>query len=351
LRIISGGKLSPAVVALAIAASMGAAIASYYFIEQPFRRSALAAAPLLILYAMASLVALSICAVIHRSNGLPMRYPQLAQQENLIPGLQSDAPCLTDHENPNLSSQCYDASANGPSVALWGDSHSAALAPALRAIANNAGYSFVQLGKPACWPLSGAAQYDPLKRHFAAECLRFSQKVLSMISADRRIRIVFVAGYADRRRIFSPDETRRIFMDSLAASIRSLQASGKQVIVMDDAPSFDFDPLLRFTTSQIPVRHAIAMQLGMLNSNDSGLAPQRSPASAAKVTTLLQQTIARFSGVTLIDLQHQLCNETGRCVYLMDDRLLYRDSHHLTPDGARYALRSFRLPPATAMNN
>ena len=55
LRIISGGKLQPTAVALAIVASLGTAILSYFLIEQPFRKSNQAPAPLLLRYALVSI--------------------------------------------------------------------------------------------------------------------------------------------------------------------------------------------------------------------------------------------------------------------------------------------------------
>jgi peptidoglycan/LPS O-acetylase OafA/YrhL len=362
LRILSAGELPPAIVALAIAASLGAAIISYYFIEQPFRNSTRKAAPLLVRYALVSLVALAACAVIDRCHGLPQRYPPVAQAENAIPGLWSDAPCLTDYDTPNLSPLCYNPSDHHPSVALWGDSHSSALAPGLRVVASKEGYSFVELGKPACWPLSGAIPFNALKPRFAAQCLRFNQRVLNILATDRNIKIVILAGYwdllvnqtsdgewvteglAESHRVYARIEARKLFMDSLAATIRSLQASGKYVIVMDDAPIFDFNPLLRTTTMRIPARRAIASWLRILHASDSGFSPQSSSSSAALVSSLLQETIARCPAATLVDLKSGLCDNNGQCIYRKNDQVFYRDNNHLTPDGARYALRDFRLP-------
>jgi peptidoglycan/LPS O-acetylase OafA/YrhL len=368
-RILSGGKLPPAVIALAVAASFAAAVASYYLIEQPLRKSNLKAVPLLIRYAIVSLVALAACTAIYKSHGLPQRYPQVAQQENAIPGLWENLPCSTDSDTPNLSPQCYDPFTNRPSIALWGDSHAAALSSELGAMANSDGYNFVQLVKPACFPLSGAALFSPMNRSAAARCLRFNQHVLQLISADRNIKIVIIAGYwnsivnltsqvewvredtPNQSITTGPDQTQKIFMDALAASIRSLQASGKQVIVMDDSPNFDFNPFLRYSSIQIPLRRAIATRLGILNPGDSGFGSQKSLSSAAKATSLLQEIIASVPGASLFDLRRELCGESGQCIYRMEDQLFFRDSNHLTPNGTRYALRDFHLPPVATIEN
>jgi hypothetical protein len=105
---------------------------------------------------------LAICAGVWLSHGLPQRYPVLAQMEPANPSLVSD-PCLItfDQDQPNLSPSCYAAVNPGPSVAIWGDSHAAALAPGLRTLAIAQGYGFVQLTKAACLPLTGVVRYIP----------------------------------------------------------------------------------------------------------------------------------------------------------------------------------------------
>jgi len=146
LHIICGNNLPSAAPFLAIALAFAAAVLSYFFVEQPFRKSALPPAPLLIRYALVSATMLVACAVIRLSNGLPQRYPTLARMELANPPLRDD-PCMIegDGDEPNASPACYNASSARPSVVLWGDSHAAALAPGLRALAIAQGYGFVQL--------------------------------------------------------------------------------------------------------------------------------------------------------------------------------------------------------------
>ncbi|MGH9560351.1 MAG: acyltransferase family protein, partial [Terracidiphilus sp.] len=153
MHILYGGAIPFVREAETVALSFGLAVVSYFLIEQPFRRSTQPAGRMLARYALASAILLAACAAVWSSHGFPQRFPALAQMETPGEALRSD-PCLAglDRETPNLSPACYDAAADRPLVALWGDSHSAAIAPGLRAKAQAQGYSFAQLGKASCPP-------------------------------------------------------------------------------------------------------------------------------------------------------------------------------------------------------
>lgn len=358
MRIASGGTLRPYAVAVAIAVSLGMAFLSYHFIEQPFRRSSRAPTSLLIRYAAVSLGFVVVCAVLLMSHGLPKRYPALIQE-----GEMESHSCLASYgsERPDLSSHCYAASDPRPSVVLWGDSHSAALAPAVRQAANTEGYNFIQMTKASCLPLTGVAKSVPQHPLAASECVHFNNTVLNLIVADSRIRIVIMAGrWADPFRdggniyplyslishtpeLHFPESVRSEFAQSLSASIRVLQNASKRVIVFDDVPFFDFDPWSRFQTAHIPARLAVAIWLGA-DTDNPGLAPASSVSAANMSADVLSQTLEGISGVELVDLKSKFCNNKNLCAYMDGDRMLYLDEQHLTAEGARYALRNFRFP-------
>jgi peptidoglycan/LPS O-acetylase OafA/YrhL len=365
LRIISGSSLPPAAIAFAIAASLGLAIASYFFIEQPFRKSTRAPAPLLLRYALTSFALLAACAAIWQTHGIPLRYPQLAQIESAKTSLTSNPCQIHDGDKPNLSQQCYPSSGDRPSVALWGDSHAAALAPGLRAVAITAGYGFDQLSKSGCRPVIDVAVSGRLTPHSTAECVRFNQQVLNRLETDRRVRIVIIAdawarlfsrqssaegseaGSPDHQVTRNQDESQNVNIQFLENSIRSLQTKGKLVIVMEDVPTFDIDPLSNVRASQIPIRHTIANWLAVAIDRDVGFTSPRTFSSDVLATSILRGIVATLPGTTLVDLKREFCSEPHTCIYQKDGQLLYLDHQHLSPDGARYALRDFHLPLST----
>jgi peptidoglycan/LPS O-acetylase OafA/YrhL len=365
MHILYGGDLPIAAALLASTAAFGLAVLSYSFIEQPFRRSSLAAASLLVRYAVASAALLAISAGLWLGGGLPQRFPELDRMEAAEHSLHSD-PCLAyDQDRPNLAKPCYDSAAANESIALWGDSHAAALAPGLRSVAAAQGYGFVELAKDNCTPLTGATHYTPEFPLMAATCAHFNRKVLDLLTADQRIAIVFLAGswasplnrnqqdgwliadagedHEQDRETPSAEGSQALFVDSLTASIRALQRAGKQVYVMQDVPIFAFDPLLRARFSHIPARLAVALWIGVPDTGDSGFASSESGAAYPLAISAVKQAVADAPGATLVDLKANFCAKDESCLYRDGDRLLFIDRSHLSPDGARYAVRDLKL--------
>jgi hypothetical protein len=349
----------------AIAIAFAIAVLSYFFVEQPCRKSPLAARPLLLRYAVVSIFILLVCAGIWLSGGVPQRFPEFAQvraQRNQLSLLRD--PCLV-RENidlPNRSQACYEASPL-PAVALWGDSHAAALAPGLRDSVHAQHLSFVQFTRTGCLPLVGASLYLPKTPLEQSVCVRYNQNALSSLAADHHIRTVILAGfwegpfrpefYGDwlvRASDLSHDQlgldaSRRLMERSLAAAVQGLHDAGKQVIVVENTPVFAFDPILRVEAPKISLRRNLARLVGVQNFDDPGFAPRENVKMDALLTPLLQEATTGLPGVTLLDLKPELCITSAECTYRVGDQVLYGDPHHLFPSGARYAFRNFRLPP------
>jgi peptidoglycan/LPS O-acetylase OafA/YrhL len=365
LRIASWDHV-PAYAALtAVVCSLAAAILSYYFIEQPFRRSRCTPGPLLLRYAVASACMLALCSAIWVSSKIPhfpQMFPLLAKTDHDIWSPQSSF-CMPEGYQLNLSRACYNPSETRPSVALWGDSHSAALAPGLRSIAEEHGYGFVQVSHSLCAPLSGAAPYDPQTPLDARQCIQFNRQALELLCNDAHVRMVFLVGMwslnakegwvysgsAHDREILAPDAANALFRRSLTATIQSLHAAGKQVVVMGDVPFFSVDPLMKFRTSHIPARHALSMWMHSDVAIDTGIGDSRNEEQTAIINTQLRNVIDGFEGVSLIDLRSKFCHDGNECIYRIGDQMLFRDPNHLTPLGARYALSDYKLPDAGAL--
>jgi peptidoglycan/LPS O-acetylase OafA/YrhL len=364
IHILYGGDAPRIITLVTISASFALAGLSYAFIEQPFRRSPLAPAPLLGRYALISAFIVAACAAIWLSRGVPQRFPALTRMEAAEQVLKSD-PCLAGYgkDAPDLSPACDQTSPGRAAIALWGDSHSAALAPGLRALAQVRGYNFLQLGKASCPPLSGATHYSPRIPLLAPECLRFNQRVLDLLRADPYIRIVILnadwagnlyqtwqdgwltSDIAHETAIPSPEASRQLFVTNLAAAIRDLQSAGKQVIVFDDVPTFAIDPAWWVRSQQIPARRKLASWLGIHDAADPGAASPSTDPHFALASSLLVQAVSEAQGAALIDLKPSLCNAADQCAYRVGETLLYSDTNHLSAAGAQYATRDLHLPP------
>jgi hypothetical protein len=234
------------------------------------------------------------------------------------------------------------------------------LAPALRPAANAQGYGLVRLSRGACPPLTGATVYDPKQQIVGAWCSQFNSQALSVIENDQSIQIVILSGFwemylsaravgltadsAHEHTMPAPDASRQLLERSLRATIQSLRAAGKQVIVFEDVPDFAFDPVSRVRTASIPARHALEAMLGAVDATDPGFASPDMISETAMANSAIEQAAAGLQGVTIYDLRPEFCSSALHCVYRDGERLLYFDKNHVTPDGSRYALRDFRLP-------
>jgi peptidoglycan/LPS O-acetylase OafA/YrhL len=358
LRVASGGPLPPWASAVAIAASFALAVLSYYIVEQPFRASRLAPAPLFLRYACVGLAMTAALTFVWKDHGLPTRFPAMSQEQ-----VEQSSSCMVDYgrSTPDLSPQCFLSNDRTPSMALWGDSHSAALAPALRAQAASRGYHFVQFSKSSCLPLAGIAKYAPQHPSVVGECVQFNQAVLKLIAADAGIHTVMLAarwsdpfldgniepllspGPAGPRQRPAASAMAGLFADALAKNIAALQAMGKRVVLIEDVPNFDFDPLCALRAGYIPARRLLASWITRDN-HAPGMAPASFADAVERSDQALENTRARFQDVDLINLRPTLCDGNGLCTYMQSGRLLYSDEQHLTAYGAFYALRGVNLP-------
>jgi hypothetical protein len=84
---------------------------------------------------------------------------------------------------------------HGPSIAVWGDSHAAALVPGLRSAAIAQGYGFVALSHASCLPLVGASKYNPREPQDEADCIQFNRKDLNLLKVNQDIQIVALVGF------------------------------------------------------------------------------------------------------------------------------------------------------------
>ena len=371
LRTIYGKSSLPLAVGLiAVTAALGMAVLSYYVIEQPFRKSPRAPGPLLLRYAAVTMVFLLVCGFTAKQHGFPARYPVISSMETITSERGFD-PCLVADgvSAPNLADNCYHRSESRPQIALWGDSHSGAMAPGVRAVAERSGYGFVQMGKMACLPLLGAVRYTPGLPQETPECIAFNAQALQVLREDANIRVVVLGGFwanpfrlrvaGDELTWLTPDEAhertlptleteRALFESSLRKTLATLRSAGKQVLVLGDTPSFPYEPIWKVSSGMIPAERVLADWLQVPQRGDPGYATPGFQESDAYADAALHEALAGIDGVSLVELKAAMCNANQQCVYREGDRLFYADSHHLTADGARYALRDLRIPGAAA---
>jgi peptidoglycan/LPS O-acetylase OafA/YrhL len=360
--ILLGRRAQPPVAAVLLCVAAVLSLASYRWIEQPFRRSTRPPAQLLWRYALLTATMVCLCAGLRWSYGMLFRAPDLAHQEALV-GSESD-PCIVPDPAtlPSVLPRCDDA-ANRPAVALWGDSHAAAVAPALRSRAQAQGYGFIEAAKTSCPPLQGEGRYYPADPDHAAACIDFNNHVLQRFAADPRVRIVVLAGAwsfsfwephenrigwlmsgSSHAAVPSREATEQAFLGGLERSIDTLTSAGKRVVVLQDVPMLERDPFWRRRSVDLPVRRWMLDRLRYGEPVDSGYDSLLHAEDDRRVRGLIAAASAS-SGAAVFDLEDALCDSRAHCRYAEGDDLLFRDQQHLSYAGAESVLEGFRLPP------
>ena len=75
-----------------------------------------------------------------------------------------------------------------------------------------------------------------------------------------------------------------------------------------------------------------------------GAKPANFVDSDRRAAAAIAEALASTPGVTVAELKPALCRTPTECYYREGDNLLYADTHHLTPEGASFALKGFHLP-------
>jgi len=294
----------------------------------------------------AGLVGLSLAIV--AAGGLPWRLaPGTAAIEDDVRTLH-EARCVSLGAAPKLSPECVPPAGSRNAIAVFGDSHAAALAPGLQELARRKGWVAQVFAKPSCRPLVGVTVWRADQPGLAADCLRFTDQVFARIAADPAIRTVLLVGqwsgpivnperlehYAGRDGAEAATPRATLLAEGLGGAADLLSRSGKTVFIAGDVPFWPFDAARSAFVRSIRLRAWLEEILEPGSAARAGLAI---PALRdAKVDDLVAET-ARKSGVRYIDLATGLC-PGGMCRYQADGSLLFADAHHMTYAGAMRAL-------------
>lgn len=358
-RLVHFGPASVGLMCAVGVLSGGVAWLSWRFVERPFRHMPLPDPIILRRYGVALLAIAALPASFFVLKGIPQRLDAHGRTVEQTLNEGRGNPCLVSYgvTEPTDRGECRTPPASARrTVALLGDSHAAALGPALRDIADGRDIGLVQLQKSSCAPLLGATRAMPRYPLHAGECAAFNEKVFGIIAADSKVDTVILTGFwggsfqgnpLDGTLVRSGSADGRLEdQDTLLASalrdtIARYRAAGKRVVVMADVPLLAFDPGIRAITEIMPAR----LWLSSLAGAPQGLADGRVTAEWLRPTTsadAIVRTVATSTAdVRYHDPRSGLCTAAG-CAY-RGDLPYYIDFQHLSHPGAMQALSTLAL--------
>jgi peptidoglycan/LPS O-acetylase OafA/YrhL len=300
----------PAASALAVALAFGASALSYRFVEKPF----LGPRPLPALRLGAAAMAAATLAglPVYLADGLPQRFPPRARafiaasedynQDRKRCHMRSDRPIA-------YAQTCvYGDVAATPSVAVWGDSHGAELAPVLGARLAARGASLRSITMSGCAPT--------LSRD--AVCTRHNRDTMAAIIADPAMRTIVLTANLHGRDEFAQDS-----LAGVKETAQELARAGREVVIVRPIPTYDFDP---------PSMLALAARAGR-DPAAVGMARTRFEARSGWIEAELAR-FARAHGVKTVTPSDLYCDAERCRVFDAEIGALYYNYNHLSLTGA-----------------
>ncbi|MFN2288758.1 MAG: acyltransferase family protein [Chromatocurvus sp.] len=335
---------------LALLLSVVLASGSYHYVERRYRRTSAIGAgvsqPRVRELQGLMAACMVVCVVVLLARGLPGRVPETAWQ---LAGATASGEDYGDCEvlAGDVSLQAVRCRLGAPhaaaTVALWGDSHANALAPAFDTALHRlgrAGYLYFGSG---CRPLLEVA------RPGRTRCRRFNAAVVDDISAAPDLATVYLAGYwrlplmgqaydnagflirDSASRALSPAENRAVFRRGLARTLDALPA--RRVVMIEDIPEVGSQFGKSVGNHFVRERWRGIRRSGeyMFTRRDDDDYPQA-------FNSVLSSA---FPELEILRLQDVLCSG-DQCPLVADGRLLYHDGDHLSEAGSLLLAPVFR---------
>lgn len=307
-------------------------------------------------------VASSVGGLIYLQKGMPYRYPEASAQ---IKKISDDLEWVKAGENEkNISKlnkgQLPDRVGRVKSIPcfiLWGDSHARALIPAISSQANQnglSGYIATQSSHP---PILGM---DGIKSNMEIFCHHeFNDGVISFIKDHPEIKTVILVAiwecYAngihfmqkegptiqlkDITGLTSTHSNRALLKIGLNRTINTILGLGRQVVIVSDPPDIGFNAQKSYWLNSIGI------------PSNNFLPTMSKYQERNKYVYAMLHELAHRRNVTIIYPESMLVNKTGQTIIMADNKLLYRDDHHLSKYGAEYVSPVFNEVFHEMVNN
>ena len=330
-------------------ATLAISYLSWKFVEQPFRKQTLP-----IFFRRMALVS-SACLIVvfsiggHFTKGYPIRMSNdvievLAFSRSYS---QSYRDCLNSRdevENLNLSQSCVFGADASPEVAIWGDSHAAAISEPLGEALGTIGRSLKQFTLSSCQPIPSLLNQGQSQ---ASQCADFNSRVLARLLVSPNIQTIVM--FATWDNYFLHEATPNMFgvleadgfysypisqspnisdhsrqaavASALEETLQKLAAAGKRVIIVASLPRPNVDIPVYFAgqvwkKKPLPENVGYPVEIFQLQT----AAGRRILKQAVKVSNT-------WGSVAIVDPVEVFCNLT-ECALIMNRKLLYADGNH-----------------------
>lgn len=351
----ANAHLAPALAAAALPLIFFVSWLSWRYVERPFRnRTAMPWSRLAGILAGGSVMAGAISIVSIVSFGFPGR---LGEPARLALAAAGDVdPLRIPCEDGTRTAQCRFGDPKAPiTYAIIGDSHAAAIRPAVEASAIMDASAGTLYWRPACPLLEGAAIANHPDRD---GCTEYKQRMWQEIERNPRLETIILAGRwpyqiigtepesggANRTYLIddatlraSIDESRRVFERSLDRTLVRLHKLGRRVVIIGSIPEPGYD-----------VPHNVAAALHFGRPAAAGISRDVVQSRMTEADTLLATIAKRHPDVLFLPIWQTICGKDA-CPVERGGVPIYYDDDHLSHRGAtEVAGPALRQAAATA---
>lgn len=307
LRIVSSGATPVLWRVIALLACFPLAFLTYRYIETPIRKSR---HPRLVVAALVVLMAG--CAFAgyndYSRGGLEFRMARMVGA--FADGVDFDrdriwrrGQCYLEGDDQGFSPACVE-SGSGPIVMLWGDSHAAALSPALHSASAGRGVRFAQFSTSGCPPLVGGGK---------GRCEESNARVLELVRTLKPATVLLTANWSSDR------------LQALPGTVSALRAAGvKRIVLIGQVATWQ---------SSLPKLYWLYWReyhQTLPSRTRFGLDP------ASRRFDLEGKAMAKQLGIEYVSAFDAMCGDDGCITRTGDGRgsIVMFDDSHLTPEGA-----------------
>jgi len=325
-------------------ASIALGYALYRFVERPCRRAVVPASTSVVFAAIVVSAGLVVSAVAVARPNANERAIADARREN--PGLDDRCEFVNSFE---FVPECRTSDA--PRMIIVGDSLAKHIVPGI--VASYPG-GVVQATKSRCGPVVGVAAFGNgmFGREWAEDCLSFLDSTMEFVSKSRSVEtevpadpvgnFLYRATGPQRPRLLvrsgdgltESEPSADIAASKLEATIRSLRAMGKKVVIVAPPPGTGMDIggcLEREATGKIVFGAQPGCELPVAQVRDKRVAEN---AFLARVSREANVEVVSFDGL--------LCDNRS-CKTRMDNTFLYRDEIHFSIEGSKLIAKKMNL--------
>ncbi len=312
-----------------IAAVLGAVLLAwltYVLVEQPIRRRGPRQPAVAIVLAVLVAVIGGVGGWVYKQDGLPTR-KSIVDNANLQKALivvedrDNAAACKKRYGFDTVWDYCLMGNADiEPTMGMIGDSHAYHVSAGLLKYYGEQGENLVYFGT--------RIPYIGVKPGINDQYQEATAKMLELTLSTASIRKVIISTIAKHS-----DDTAegRLLTEQFRATLRALQDAGKEVIYFYDIPTLDFEP------------RACIKRAGIASSTtnrDCTMDVSTYEQAIKEHNRIVGAVLKEFPSVTTFAPAKYLCDDK-HCKGMLDGKLMYRDSHHLTYEGDLYIGEKF----------